>query len=334
MQAAWYEEQGAARAVLVVGSMPDPHPGRGEVRIRMAASGINPGDLKKREDHFGLGMAYPRVIPHSDGAGLIDEVGPGVSAMRIAQRVWCFGAQSYRPFGTAAQYTVVPQQQAVPLAQDVTFETGACLGIPALTAHRAVHAGGPVVACDVLVQGGAGGVGSFVCGFARRAGARVIATVRSDDDDHLARQAGAHDVVRTNARARADIVADVRRLAPEGVHHIVEVAFDANIEFDEQVLAPGGSIATYATGIGQPTIPFWNLLFKNARLLFMGSDDFPIEQKLAAAGAVNDMLEQGWRGLRMDRTYPLAAIAAAHERAALRPRGRVVLNVEGNCLGP
>lgn len=107
----------------------------------------------------------------------------------------------------------------------------------------------------------------------------------------------------------------------------MEVAFDANIELDEQVLAPGGSIAAYATGIGQPTIPFWNLLFKNARLLLLGSDDFPIEQKLAAAGAVNDMLEQGWCGLRIDRTLPLANIAAAHEHAASHPRGRVVLSV-------
>jgi NADPH2:quinone reductase len=130
MQAAWYESQGAARLVLVVGSMPDPHPGPGEVRIRISASGINPGDLKKREDSFGLGMTYPRVIPHSDGAGIVDEVGGGVSAERIGQRVWCFGAQSYRPYGTAAQYTVVPDRQAVSPPESVAFEAGACLGIP------------------------------------------------------------------------------------------------------------------------------------------------------------------------------------------------------------
>lgn len=272
-------------------------------------------------------MTFPRVIPHSDGAGIIDEVGEGVPATRIGQRVWCFGAQSYRPFGTAAQYTVVPEQQAISLPQKVTFETGACLGIPALTAHRAVHAGGPVAGCDVLVQGGAGGVGSFACGFARRAGARVIATVRSDADEQAARDAGAHDVVRTDARTQADFVAALRRLAPQGVHHIVEVAFDANIELDEQVLALGGSIAAYATGHGRPSIPFWNLLFKNARLLFLGSDDFPIEHKLAAAAEVNDMLERGWCGLRIDRTFPLVDIAAAHEHAESRPRGRVVMRV-------
>lgn len=327
MQAAWYESQGAARAVLVVGSMPDPHPGAGEVRIRISASGINPGDLRKREDSFGLGMSYPRVIPHSDGAGIIDEVGSGVSAARIGQRVWCFGAQSYRPYGTAAQYTVVPAQQAVPLSQAVSFEAGACLGIPAVTAHSAVLAGGSVMGCDVLVQGGAGGVGTFACGFARRAGAHVIATVRSDDDAHVARLAGAHDVVRTDARSRADVRADIARFAPAGVRHIVEVAFDANIDLDEQVLAPGGSIACFGTDHERPVIPFWTLLFKNARLLLLGSDDFPMEQKLAAADAANEMLEQGWQGLRIHGTFPLAAIAEAHELAQSRPRGRVVLRV-------
>src|SRR5262249_6168075 len=108
MDAAWYEKQGPARVVLVVGEMPDPEPGLGEVRLRVAASGINPGDVKKRQDTFGLGMSYPRVIPHSDGAGTIDRVGEGVSASRVGERVWCYGAQSYRPFGTAAEYVVVP----------------------------------------------------------------------------------------------------------------------------------------------------------------------------------------------------------------------------------
>jgi NADPH2:quinone reductase len=151
---------------------------------------------------------------------------------------------------TAALFTVVPERQAVPLPQDVSFDTGACLGIPALTAHRAVHAGGPVAGCDVLVQGGAGGVGSFACGLARRAGARVIATVRSAADESAARQAGAHAVVRIGAPSRADIVADLRRLAPEGVHHIVEVAFDANIELDEQVLAPVARLPPTPRAVG------------------------------------------------------------------------------------
>src|SRR3954469_9718129 len=168
MKAAWYETQGAARDVLVVGEMPDPEPGPAEVRIRVAASGINPGDVKKRQNAFGYGMPYPRVIPHSDGAGTIDRVGDGVAASRVGERVWCFGAQSYRPFGTAAEYVVVPSEQAVPLPAGVSFEQGACLGIPGITAHRAVHAGGEVDGRVVLVQGGAGAVGQCAVALARQ----------------------------------------------------------------------------------------------------------------------------------------------------------------------
>src|SRR6201993_3555993 len=137
MKAAWYEKQGAARDVLTIGEMDDPQPLAGEVRIRVAFSGVNPGDVKKREDAFGVGMPYPRDIPHSDGSGKVDAVDEGVSWEWIGRRVWCYGAQSYRPFGTAAEYTVVPLKQVVPLPKTVTAEQGACLGIPAITAHRA-----------------------------------------------------------------------------------------------------------------------------------------------------------------------------------------------------
>src|SRR5438093_9112475 len=155
MNAAWYEKQGPARQVLVVGTLPDPEPEPGEVRIRVAASGINPGDVKKRQNAFGYGMPYTRVIPHSDGAGTIDRVGGGVPAARVGERVWCYGAQSYRPFGTAAEYAVVQAGQAVLLPDGVPFEQGACLGIPGITAHRCVHAAGLVAGRVVLVQGGA-----------------------------------------------------------------------------------------------------------------------------------------------------------------------------------
>ena len=142
MRAAWYEKQGAARDVLVVGEMDEPKPPAGEVRVQVAASGINPGDVKKRQNAFGVGMPYPRVIPHSDGAGTVDLVGQGVSKEWIGRRVWCYGAQSYRPFGTAAEYTVVPLKQVVQLPEGVPLEQGACLGIPGITAHRAVHVAG------------------------------------------------------------------------------------------------------------------------------------------------------------------------------------------------
>ena len=167
MKAAWYEKQGPARDVLVVGEMPDPVPAAGEVRIRVAASGINPGDVKKREDTFGTGMAFPRIIPHSDGAGRVDQLGAGVSPEWMGRSVWCYGAQSYRPFGTAAEFTVVPVDKIAPLPENVSMEQGACLGIPGITAHRSVHVGGAVSGRTVLVQGAAGAVGRL------RGGARA-----------------------------------------------------------------------------------------------------------------------------------------------------------------
>src|SRR5215469_12753384 len=210
MKASWYERQGPAREVLTVGEMADPEPATGEVRIRILASGINPGDVKKREDTFQIGMAYPRVIPHSDGAGVVDRVGQGVSAEWVGWRVWCYGAQSYRPFGTAAEFTVVPAEQFAVLPEKVTMEQGACLGIPGITAHRAVHVGGDVSGKTVLVQGAGGAVGLCAAQLARLAGARVIGTVRSAAEQETARKSGAHEVLRAGPELREQ----VKKLAP------------------------------------------------------------------------------------------------------------------------
>src|SRR3989441_12582409 len=236
MNAAWYEKQGPARQVLVVGTLPDPEPEPGEVRIRVAASGINPGDVKKRQNAFGYGMPFPRVIPHSDGAGTIDRIGQGVARPRIGERVWCYGAQSYRAFGTAAEYVVVPSSQAVPLPDGVPFEQGACLGIPGITAHRAVHAAGPVAGRTLLVQGGAGAVGVCAVGLARRAGARVLATVRSGADAAPARAAGAPGVGQDGGASPEELLLRARALAPRRVGHGVVMALRGKIRAD------GGSL--------------------------------------------------------------------------------------------
>jgi NADPH2:quinone reductase len=308
--------------------MTTPEPGPGEVRIRVAASGINPGDVKKRQDTFGVGMPFPRIVPHSDGAGTIDAVGDGVSHTRISERVWCFGAQSYRPFGTAAEFVVVPTEQAIPLPGRVSFEQGACLGIPGITGHRAVHVAGDVNGRVVLVQGGAGAVGQCAVGLARHAGALVIATVRSQRDVAIAHKAGAHHVVVTDGRRGDEIVELVRARSAAGVDHIVEVAFDSNVAADEPLLKLDGSIATYATGNPAPTIPFWPLVFKNIRLYFLGSDDFPPAAKVTAAFALNNALEDEWPGFEVEAKFPLESIAEAH--AAVEQRkvsGRVVLSI-------
>jgi NADPH:quinone reductase len=323
MRAAWYEKQGPAAEVLVVGEMPDPHPAAGEVRVRIAASGINPGDIKKRQDSFGLGMPYPRVIPHSDGAGQVDEVGDGVSKEWVGQRVWCYGAQSYRPFGTAAEFTVVPLDHVAPLP-NVSPEEGACLGIPGITAHRAVHVAGDVAIRTVLVQGAGGAVGMCAVALARHAGARVIGTVRSAAEEPRARTAGAHHVIINDG----SLLGRVKELAPDGVDHIVEVAFGANVDIDVEMLKMGGSIGAYATDNATPKIPFWLMVFKNIRLFFLGSDDFPAEAKVAATRDLNDALQAGWPGFEIGERIPLAEIARAHELVEhpLR-RGRVVVTV-------
>lgn len=329
MRAVWYERQGPAAEVFVIGEMPAPEPGSNEVRIRVTASGVNPGDVKKRNDKFGVGMPYPRVVPHSDGAGVIDEVGSHVSPSRVGERVWCFGAQSYRPFGTAADYAVVPTDQAVPLPNGVSFEQGACLGIPGITAHRAVHVAGPVRGRTILVQGGAGAVGQCAVALARHAGATVLATVRSERDRVVAQRAGSHHVLVTDGISAQAALDRMRAYAPDGVHHIVEVAFHANIAVDEQILQLGGSIATYATGDATPAIPFWPLVFKNVAVFFLGSDDFPASAKAEAARTLNEALGQGWPGFDIQARLPLQEVALAHEtveRAA--NSGRVVLNLE------
>jgi NADPH:quinone reductase len=322
MKAAWYEKQGPARDVLVVGEMSDPVPAAGEVRIRITASGINPGDIKKRENAFGYGMAYPRVIPHSDGAGRVDQLGASVSSQWKGRSVWCYGAQSYRPFGTAAEFTCVPVDQVAPLPERVSMEQGACLGIPGITAHRAVHVAGPVSGRTLLVQGAGGTVGLCAVQLARFAGARVIGTVRSPSDEPVAKNAGAHDVVLNDK----DLTSRVRALAPEGIDHIIEVAFGANIEVDVELLKLGGSIASYATDNATPKIPFWQMVFKNIRVFFLGSDDFPKEAKTEAARDLNAALEAGWSGFEIGERVPLADIVRAHEfvEHPLRP-GRVVV---------
>jgi NADPH2:quinone reductase len=307
---------------LIVGDMPEPAAGPGELRVRVVVSGVNPGDVKKRQDTFGVGMPYPRIIPHSDGAGVVDQVGDDVDSHWVGKRVWCFGAQSYRPFGTAAELCVVPEAQVSELPPEASFEQGALLGIAGITAHRAIHAGGPVDGRTVLVQGGAGAVGACAVRLGRLAGATVIATVQNAEQSEVATDAGAHHVVPSGEQSVAQVVA----LAPDGVDHVVEVAFAANIANDERMLKLGGSIATYATNDPDAPIPFWPLVFKNVRVLFLGSDDFPLRAKQAAARDLTEATREQWVGLPVGASFALENIAEAHAHIEERKGpGRVVV---------
>src|SRR3954464_12479982 len=227
MRAVWYDRQGPARDVLQVGELPDPQPGPGEVRVRVRFSGVNPGDTKKRRGWQGSTMPFPRGVPHSDGAGVIDALGDGVDPQRMGRRVWVYGAQSYRPFGTAAEYTVVPEALAVNLPDEVPDEMGACLGIPGVTAHRAVFGDGVVTGQTVLVHGVLGGVGALAAQLARWSGATVIGTVRrSSDLGRVSPTVVHHAVALDQVDPAASILSDV----PGGVDRIIEVAFSDNVE--------------------------------------------------------------------------------------------------------
>src|SRR5258708_3444511 len=268
---------------------------------------------------FGYGMPYPRVIPHSDGAGRVDQLGVGVPSEWMGRSVWCYGAQSYRPFGTAAEFTVVSVDQIARLPERVAMEQGACLGIPGITAHRAVHVAGSVNGGTVLVQGAAGSVGVCAVQLARLAGARVIGTVRSSSDEATAKSAGAHEVLVSDK----ELTSRVRALAPDGIDHIVEVAFGANIEANIELLRQGGSIASYASDNAAPKIPFWQMVFKHIRAFFLRSNVFPKDAKVQAAPDLNAALEAGWPGFEVGERIPLFDIAPAHQLAGhpVLPRG-------------
>jgi NADPH:quinone reductase len=327
MLAAWYDRQGPAAEVLQIGEMPDPEPGPGEVRVRVRISGINPGDTKKRAGWQGTPMSFPRIIPHSDGAGVIDAVGQGVDGNRIGQRVWTYGAQSYRPFGTAAQLTCVPQQQAVSLFDEVSYEIGACLGIPGITAHRAVFSDGPVAGKTILVQGVLGSVSSLAAQLARWGGATVIGTVvHSDDLENVDTSVVSHSI----ALDQADVAAAIREHAPDGVDRVVEVDLSGNVDLDAGVVANDAIIAAYASRADRPEIPFWPLLFANVTLRLLGSDDFSAEAKQQAGSDLTAAARVGALRIPVAPAHPLAEIAAAHDHVDNGPRnGRVLVAIPG-----
>lgn len=325
MRAVYYDRQGPAEEVLQVGELPDPEPGPGEVRVWLRYSGISPGDTKKREGYFASVMPYPRVVPHSDGSGTIDRVGPGVDAGRIGQRVWVYNAQSYRAFGTAADYTVVPAGTAVPLPDDVDDRLGACLGIPGITAHRAVFGDGPVRGRTVLVHGALGAVGSLAAQLAAWGGATLLTTVRRGAD--LAALTGVA-AERAVALDDPEVETTIRDLAPAGVDRIIEVAFSDNIALDAAVAGNGAVIAAYATRDPRPQIDFWPMLFDNITIRLLGSDDFPTDARTAAAADLTRAAREGHLTIPVAEPYPLEQVAAAHDQVDADNRRRILLRLD------
>lgn len=310
MRAVWYEAIGPAETVLQLGEMPEPLPGPGEVRVRVHASGVNPSDVKTRAGARGP-LAFPRVIPHSDGAGVIDAVGQGVAPARVGERVWLWNAAWRRPHGTCAEKVCLPAEQAVPLPDDTGFAAGACLGIPACTAAQAVFADGEVAGQTVLVTGGAGAVGHYAIQLAKWGGARVIATVSGPEKAEAARAAGADAVI--NYR-EGDVAAAI--LAANGgarVQRIVEVEFGGNLAVSNAVLDVGGVIATYGSmGDAQPALPFYPMMFNQTvvRMIFVYL--LTPADRARVIGKIDAALRAGALQHAIAATFPLEEAVAAH----------------------
>lgn len=323
MRAAVYSELGPPDVIRVV-ELPDPEPGPGEVRVRIHFSGVNPTDWKSRSAGPGKQMQFDYVVPDQDGAGVIDAVGEGVEPARIGERVWLFMAQRGRKHGTAAQWTCLPSRQAVRLPDSVSFELGASLGVPALTASYALGCDGPVTDKTVLVSGGAGAVGHYAIELARRAGAKVITTVSSDHKARLAQEAGAHVVVDYR---RADAASAIRAGAPEGVDRIIEVA-PSNLLLDSHVLAAHGVIMLYASTDEDPSLPvraFMNLdATVHCILLYMvreGEID-------AAVAEVSEALSDGALSPLPFHRFSLEETAQAHRAVEEGAVGKVIVEID------
>jgi NADPH2:quinone reductase len=324
MLAVRYERPGSSD-VLQFGEVEAPVPGPGEVRVRMRVSGVNPTDHKARSGGSGHTMLTAFQIPNQDGAGVVDAVGDGVDAARVGERVWVYFAAWRRPWGTAAQYTVVPSDHAVALPDGASDELGASLGIPALTAHRCLFADGPIAGTAVLVAGGAGAVGHAAIELARWAGARVVATVSSDEKAELARAAGAHAAVNYHDHDAAE---RIRAAAPDGVHRIVEVALARNLELDIAVTAPNAAIASYANNGGDlATVPIRKVMLANTTLRFVLVYTMPPDALARAVADVSDAVRMGAMTTLPLHRFPLERTAEAHDAVEQGAVGKVLIDV-------
>lgn len=314
MLAAWYEKQGAARDVIQYGEMPLPDPGAGEVRVRVHASGVNPSDTKVRSGWGGAPLPFPRIIPHRDGAGEIESVGEGVPTSRIGERVWIYEAQQGRPFGTAAEFVVVPSHQAVHLPDNTSFAEGACLGVPAMTAHRCLFADGAVNGQTILVTGGAGAVGYYALQLAKWGGATAIATVSRPEQARLAQDAGADQIINYKTE---DVVKRIQEITgvERGIDRIVDVNFGANLAITNAVLRANGVVSSYASSgpDDRPALPFYPLMLHAVTIHLVYVYIMPEAAKQMATHDITSALEAGALRHNIARAFPLTSVAAAHE---------------------
>lgn len=328
MRAAWFESFGAARDVLQIGELEKPKAGPGEVLVRVHTSGVNPSDVKKRAGSAANLLDDGFVVPNSDGAGVIESVGTGVDARRVGERVWLYQAQFTRRFGTAAEYLAIDESRAVKLPDSVSFEVGACLGIPAMTAHRAVFADGEVAGKRILITGGAGRVAYYAIQWASQAGASVIATASNKIDEDACIEAGAKKIV--NHR-RNDVAGQIL-VASDGdlIDRVVDVEFGANLPATIEVLKVGGVIATYGSSqVPEPRLPFYRMMYKDLTIRTIIVYAMPESAKQQAIVDIDIALREEALHHRIAETMPLADVVRSNELIEQgNIRGAVVLAIE------
>ena len=327
MRAAWFEDFGPASEALLVGELPDPEVGPGEVQVRIDTSGVNPSDVKKRAGAFPDLLKEGPVVPHSDGAGVITAVGKGVEASRVGERVWLYQAQHNRRLGTAAHVVVLDQRRAATLPDNVSVQVGACMGIPAMTAHRCVYADGPVSDQTVLVTGGAGRVGYYAIQWAKISGAKVIATASNDADRQACLDVGADHVVNHREGEWGLAVLDLNQ--GKKVDRVVDVEFGENLPNVLSCICTSGTIATYSSMVvPEPALPFRHMMFMDLTLRLVIVYDMPETAKTDAINDINHALKSDQLRHRIAREFSLDDIAGAHELIEQgNVRGCVVVNV-------
>jgi NADPH2:quinone reductase len=325
MRAVTYTRKGPAREVLSIEDIELPAPGPGEVRVRLAFSGVNPSDVKSRGGVTAPRMDFERIVPHSDGAGVVDAIGDGVPPERLGQRVWVFNGQWARPLGTAAEAIVLPASQAVPLPDGVPLEVGASIGIPLMTAWHAVDACGSLLGRTVVVTGAAGSVGAYAAQLARLAGATVIGTVSSDEKARLAAGLGVHHVV--NYRAQP-VGAAVRGLTGgRGADALIEVDAAANGAEWGEMLGFGGKAVVYGAGQRTVDLPFRPLISNFTTVYFFIVYRLQGEALRRTLAGIGDLLQRGALRHPALAVYPLADAAEAHERVERGADAKVLLKL-------
>ncbi len=312
MKAIYFEHTGDAAEVLIYGDRDLPELAAGEVLVNLKASAVNPSDVKKRAGFQAPGFVDGFVIPHSDGAGVIEAVGADVSTERIGERVWVYQAQFQRHWGTAAQQIVLPSERAARLPEQASFEQGACAGIPMMTAHRCVNLDGGVKGQNVLITGASGRVGYYAVQLAKLAGAKVIGTAGSVERIKSIEEAGADLLLNYREDNIVDAVMDFTDGA--GVDRIVDVEFGMNVQDSAQMLKVNGVITTYSSSKRpEPAIPFYPLMFKNIAVRTVLVYNMPEPAKQQAVNDINHALENKRLKHRIAQTYPLEQTAKAHQ---------------------